>query len=501
MSKSLRHVLNYNENKVKEKTANCIGAEGFGMGPEHLSFDQKVERFASLTRRNRRSETNIAHITLSFAPGETLSEERLLRIAQAYMDKVGFGNQPYLVYEHLDTNHPHIHIVSTNIQATGVRIPTHMIGARASSKAREEIEKEFNLVRAADRGRSYYKGIPPLDLQQYLASGKKGKAAVSAIVRAVIAKYRFTSLSEYNAILQQFGVIADPGTEGSLLQKRGGLLYSAVDGKGAKVGAQIKSSAIYVPGWSGLPDNAGLKLLEAKFRSDRYHRRNLRDGVLAKVEQALATGVTLGELTTALRRHAVVLITRYNVRGVLSGVMFVDHEAGVAFKGSELKKSLGAAGLASRLLTVDKIKRKLLAQICEECFSRTQFKAGFPAVLKQWEQMGLTLEARVHQDGVTHFWLGADHAVPGAMIPAPARIDRYLRVNLAAGDQRARRRLWDAENTHDAAMLAAIHALSDQGHLRLSLIEELVHAEEPYNELPTELLKEARKKKRRKRSR
>jgi hypothetical protein len=35
------------------------------------------------------------------------------------MDKIGFGDQPYLVYRHLDAGHPHIHIVTKTLSIMG----------------------------------------------------------------------------------------------------------------------------------------------------------------------------------------------------------------------------------------------------------------------------------------------------------------------------------------------------------------------------------------------
>jgi hypothetical protein len=44
-----------------------------------------------------------------------LSKEKITEIAVEYMDKIGFGEQPYLVYQHFDSGHTHLHIVTTNI--------------------------------------------------------------------------------------------------------------------------------------------------------------------------------------------------------------------------------------------------------------------------------------------------------------------------------------------------------------------------------------------------
>jgi len=60
-----------------------------------------------------------------------------------YMEKIGFCEQPYLIYRHYDAGHPHIHIVSINIRRDGSRISLHNIGRNQSEKARKEIENEF----------------------------------------------------------------------------------------------------------------------------------------------------------------------------------------------------------------------------------------------------------------------------------------------------------------------------------------------------------------------
>ena len=70
----------------------------------------------------------------------------MVDIASFYMEKIGFGQQPYLVYQHLDAGHPHIHIVGTNIQKDGKRISLHNIGRNQSTTARRELEKRMEII-------------------------------------------------------------------------------------------------------------------------------------------------------------------------------------------------------------------------------------------------------------------------------------------------------------------------------------------------------------------
>ncbi len=67
------------------------------------------------------------------------------------MTGIGFGEQPYLVYQHHDSGHAHIHIVTTNIKGDGKRISLHNLGKQLSEKTRREIENEFKLIKADTR--------------------------------------------------------------------------------------------------------------------------------------------------------------------------------------------------------------------------------------------------------------------------------------------------------------------------------------------------------------
>src|SRR6478736_9903888 len=112
ISASLRNVLQYNENKLRENVAQLIHSENFLKDTEHLGFTDKIGTFEKLNSLNERTRLKTMHISLNFDPSEKLDKETLQQIADIYMQKIGFANQPYLVYQHHDAGHPHIHIVS-----------------------------------------------------------------------------------------------------------------------------------------------------------------------------------------------------------------------------------------------------------------------------------------------------------------------------------------------------------------------------------------------------
>src|SRR5690606_34613683 len=106
-------------------------------------------------------------------------------------------------------------------------------------------------------------------------------------VGQVMKHYKFSSLTEFNAVLRQYNVMADRGKEGMVMFNKNGLLYSMLDTKGNKVGVPIKASALNCKPTlknldrhfqRGLAPNATGKervtnFVDSFFRDDGHHTR------------------------------------------------------------------------------------------------------------------------------------------------------------------------------------------------------------------------------------
>jgi len=292
-----------------------------------------------LAERNIRTRTNTVHLSLNFDITENLDNELLTDIAAGYMDKIGFGHQPYLVYKHFDAGHPHIHIVTTNIDPDGQRISLHNIGRLKSEPARKEIEIEFGLVQADSKmaiGQIESSQIKPLEY-----GSTDTKRAMSNIVNEVIHQYQFTSLPEFNAVLKLYNLEADRGSKESVMFDKGGLRYWAIDNKGYKLGVPIKASSIY--------KKPTLKLLEDRFRLGEYLRRPFKAQIKKRIDDALATAGSKDEFLIELKRAQISGIFRQNADGRTYGVTYIDTQNKVVFNGSDLGKNYSAAAVVAAL--------------------------------------------------------------------------------------------------------------------------------------------------------
>ena len=184
--KSISKALNYNEQKVANGKAECITASGFIKDINTLNFYDKLRHFERLISLNERATINTLHVSLNFDSSDKINTEKLQAIAREYMERIGFGNQPYVVYRHDDASHPHIHIVTTNIQSDGSRISLHNIGKNQSEKARKEIEIEFGLVKAESSKQTNKLNIDSLNVPKIIYGKSETKRAIANVLMKII---------------------------------------------------------------------------------------------------------------------------------------------------------------------------------------------------------------------------------------------------------------------------------------------------------------------------
>lgn len=342
----MHRIFNYNENKVKEGAAHCIGAENYPLEADEMSLNSKLNYLLKRIQLNENVKRNSLHISLNFDPSEIgLPREKLMEIAATYMHKIGFGEQPFLVYQHHDAGHPHIHLVTTNIRADGSRIDLHHLAIHKSEPARKEIEKEFGLVPAQGRNEKPAYQLEPIPMAAINYGKIQSKKALSNILRGVLDTYKYASLPELNAVLRQYNVLADRGAENSRIFKGGGLVYRILDKDGKPIGVPIKASDFY--------NKPTLKYLDEKFGRNDRSRIPFKARVKNAVDKALLDSrhLSVEMLAALLERQGIHMALRRNETGILYGITYVDHQTRCVFNGSALGKQYSAKALQERCLT------------------------------------------------------------------------------------------------------------------------------------------------------
>jgi hypothetical protein len=271
----------------------------------------------------------------------------LKEISDTYLQKIGFANQPYLLYQHNGSGHPHVHIVTTNIKEDEKRIELHNLGKIQSEKARKEIEQQFGLIKAEDSKQRRVYQLKPVNVQKVQYGRSETKRAITNVLDTVVNSYKYTSLPELNAVLQQYNVVADKGSENSRILENKGLIYRIVDEKGNKVGVPIKASDFY--------NNPGLKFLEAKFAVNEAARQPHKGRVKNAIDLALLknNNHSVESLIKALERDGITTVLRRNDNRLIYGLTYVVHRTKCVFNGSDLGKQYSAKGIQERCIQND----------------------------------------------------------------------------------------------------------------------------------------------------
>lgn len=340
-SSRIKNALHYNENKVRQKEANFIHSANYPKDTDQLGFTDKIHRLQKLISLNQQTKINSVHISLNFDLSDRISTDALKDIADRYMEGIGFNEQPYLVYQHHDAGHPHIHIVTTNIKSDGKRISLHNLGKNYSEKVRREIEHEFKLSKADTKQKPAY-NLKPLNAQKVLYGKFDTRRAITNVLDHVLPTYKYTSIAELNAILQQYNVLADGGGEGSNIYRNRGLVYRILDENKNRVGIPIKASLIY--------NKPTLKNIETRFaenetKQQRYKRRAMNVIDFALVNKKCKS---LKEFSEALQKEKISVVLRQNDNGIIYGITYVDHQTKCVFNGSHLGKQYSANGIQQR---------------------------------------------------------------------------------------------------------------------------------------------------------
>ncbi|WP_343697164.1 relaxase/mobilization nuclease domain-containing protein [Flavobacterium sp.] len=369
---SVRSIFNYNENKIEAEKAELIGDGNYPVEASGLHRDLRLKLLLKMLELNSNVKRGSVHISLNFDSSESnLPKEKLMEIAHVYMDKIGFGLQPYLVYQHHDAGHPHIHIVSIKVKSDGKRIDMNNIGKNQSETARRDIEKAFGLV-AAQSSKKEKINIKPVKSIVVQYGESETKKAIANVLNAVIPNYRYTTVGELNAVLNLYNITAMQGAKDSRMFHHRGLAYQILNDKKQPVGVPIKASSFYL--------KPTLKYLELKFIANKTARNPHLKRIKNAVDMAFIRNKikTVSNLDRILIKDGIKIAERRNEQGILYGLTYVDHITKCVFNGSILGKPYAASEIEERCgLKISNTNRKAVGDIDHKEIVNTSQHSSF----------------------------------------------------------------------------------------------------------------------------
>ena len=339
--------LRYNKEKVDRDEAEVLFwqkmLEPFDKHGR-MDVDACMESFRPYLEANRRTTNTVFHASLNPSPEDKLTDDQFRDIAQEYMERMGYGNQPYIVFKHKDISREHLHIVSLRVDELGRKISDSHEYDRSMSVLRE-LERKYDL-RPSIKGEEQT-NTPDLRKVNYKAGNVKQQ--VSSVVRSCLRNYKYSSYGEFRTLLELFNISVEERT-GTI----DGRNYAGViDGYGT--GTPIKSSKI--------GKDVGYKALQRYYENSKIKLKE--DGNLARLRQtvrdAMSPHNTRDEFWQLLKADGIDAVFRINPVGKIYGVTFIDHNAGIVANGSVLGNEF-SANVFNELYSVPNEKRQVAEQ-------------------------------------------------------------------------------------------------------------------------------------------
>ena len=328
---NLYGALAYNQEKVDESLGKILGANlVFEPTDGKFNVSECLDDFMQFVPAHFRTEKPVFHVSINPHPDDRLTDEQLTDIGREYMERLGYGNQPYLIFKHEDIGREHIHIVSLRVDSNGKKIDDYKEHER-SKEITEHLERKYNLNPAEGQKRSEQWELTPVD-----ASKGDLKKQIAAVIKPLASMYNFQSMGEYKAVLSLYNINVEE-LKGEVKGKPyRGLLYSATDSKGNKVGNPLKSSIFGKSvGYDGLEKRMAKS-------AERIKSKNLEAHTLKAVSEAKQGSQSESEFRAKLRQQGIDILFRRNDEGRIYGATFIDHTTRTVLNGSRLGKDYSA---------------------------------------------------------------------------------------------------------------------------------------------------------------
>ena len=329
-TENLGGALGYNFKKVEKEEASILLAQGLYQNKEGTyTMAEVFADMQAVIPEKCRTKKMVFHCSLNPHPDEKLSDETLTQIAKEYMETLGYGKQPYIVFKHNDIAREHIHIVSLRVDSEGKKI-NDKFEKRRSKQITDTLERKYNLITSSKVSGKVETETPKVDIDR-----GNIKEQVASIIRMVLKHYKFCSLGELNAILNKYNLAVEEVKTEFRGKKYDGLVYVPTDDKRGKVSTPIHASDI--------GRGVGYTAVQNRMQKSKQNVKPLIPTVRNKVLQAMRTSPkTEEELRQRLEEQGLRVVIRKNESGRIYGITFIDDEQGVALNGSRLGKGYAA---------------------------------------------------------------------------------------------------------------------------------------------------------------
>ena len=261
------------------------------------------------------------HASINPAPGEKLDEAKMIEFVKEYMEGMGYGDQPYILYKHNDIDREHYHIVSVRVDKNGKKINDSFEGRRSAKLLRELAKKygftvgKFNDFRKSDA----------INVKRFDPTKPNYSGQIESLMKNVM-KYHFTTVNQFEAAMKSLGV------EMGLKSRYGRIeisFYGLDPATGKRCTGRIKEKNLNTPVYE--------QILLLSFDCGKSKCSDERQRTGKVVQFCFGNATSERHFRSLLAKFGISVEFSRNSEGRIFGATFIDHEQQCCFKASELK--------------------------------------------------------------------------------------------------------------------------------------------------------------------
>ena len=300
--------VNYNEKKIEKGNGELMLMKNFPSFINENSTKDDVKNYLKSVSQNDKVKKPQFHAAISTKFREH-SKEELTKVAEHFMNEMGYGEQPYIVVFHNDTDNNHVHIVSTRVdKQTGKKIND----SYERLKAQEALSKSVEVM----YGTNHHEEIDKL------------------------LKYKIGSLKQLEFLLERNGFKL------STNKNQPNALDVLKNGVRQKI---IYADQIQFDNNKNIPRTKQIKAILAKYKETYSNKvfkvidNRKNEGVLPREEVRTNTEPKI-EFESELQKKmkdafGIDIVFNYkNGNDLPFGFTVIDHKTGTVFKGSDITK-------------------------------------------------------------------------------------------------------------------------------------------------------------------
>ena len=304
------HGVKYNDEKVEKGKGELMLMKNFPSFINESSDQQQVRDYLKSVSKNEKIKKPQFHAVISTKFQEH-SKDELTKLAENFMEEMGYGMQPFIVVFHKDTDNNHVHIVSTRVdKQTGKKINDSYEKLKAQKALSATMEKLY---------------------------GQKPEEELSKLLN-----YKISSLNQLETLLERSGykLIKNKQDENVLDILKKGVIQQTISGnqivfdnsKNDSRGKQIKA---ILTKYKELYSNKVFKVEDNRQKDSMLPKEKTKDG-----ESSSKIKITFeSELQKKLKDVFGIDIVFHHKEGNKPfGYTAIDHKTQKVYKGSDILK-------------------------------------------------------------------------------------------------------------------------------------------------------------------